>query len=136
MASRSRFVAATIRAFTGSSRSPPSLRTRSEEHTSELQSLRHLVCRLLLEEPRVTRSLHPFPTRRSSDLDRGYVLAPLPEGRQPHRHHVEPVVEVLAERSRPHHGLEVTVRRGDDPRLHGELAVAAEPAHEIGRAHV
>src|ERR1035441_10902424 len=24
-------------------------RTRSEEHTSELQSLRHLVCRLLLE---------------------------------------------------------------------------------------
>src|SRR5258705_603326 len=26
------------------------LRTRSEEHTSELQSLRHLVCRLLLEK--------------------------------------------------------------------------------------
>src|ERR1035441_2333495 len=35
------------------SRSPPSLWPgrwpRSEEHTSELQSLRHLVCRLLLE---------------------------------------------------------------------------------------
>src|ERR1035438_7333450 len=28
---------------------PPRLR-RSEEHTSELQSLRHLVCRLLLEK--------------------------------------------------------------------------------------
>src|SRR5205814_10054011 len=28
----------------------PSLRDRSEEHTSELQSLRHLVCRLLLEK--------------------------------------------------------------------------------------
>src|ERR1035438_10615823 len=27
-----------------------SLRYRSEEHTSELQSLRHLVCRLLLEK--------------------------------------------------------------------------------------
>src|SRR5205814_9936573 len=27
-----------------------SLRGRSEEHTSELQSLRHLVCRLLLEK--------------------------------------------------------------------------------------
>src|SRR5258705_9400636 len=27
-----------------------SLRRRSEEHTSELQSLRHLVCRLLLEK--------------------------------------------------------------------------------------
>src|SRR5205814_5158757 len=31
-------------------RSRPSKRWRSEEHTSELQSLRHLVCRLLLEK--------------------------------------------------------------------------------------
>src|SRR5205814_9055111 len=34
-------------------RLPPSLKhrfARSEEHTSELQSLRHLVCRLLLEK--------------------------------------------------------------------------------------
>src|SRR5258705_10140746 len=29
-------------------------RTRSEEHTSELQSLRHLVCRLLLEKKKIT----------------------------------------------------------------------------------
>src|SRR5947199_5928290 len=29
---------------------PASPRRRSEEHTSELQSLRHLVCRLLLEK--------------------------------------------------------------------------------------
>src|SRR5437899_8742293 len=28
---------------------------RSEEHTSELQSLRHLVCRLLLEKKKSTR---------------------------------------------------------------------------------
>src|SRR5437899_4549462 len=28
---------------------------RSEEHTSELQSLRHLVCRLLLEKKKMTR---------------------------------------------------------------------------------
>src|SRR5262245_65223738 len=28
----------------------PARRVRSEEHTSELQSLRHLVCRLLLEK--------------------------------------------------------------------------------------
>src|ERR1035438_10897978 len=28
----------------------PARRNRSEEHTSELQSLRHLVCRLLLEK--------------------------------------------------------------------------------------
>src|SRR5947199_5694354 len=29
-------------------------RHRSEEHTSELQSLRHLVCRLLLEKKKIT----------------------------------------------------------------------------------
>src|SRR5437899_9104524 len=30
------------------------LRPRSEEHTSELQSLRHLVCRLLLEKKKIS----------------------------------------------------------------------------------
>src|SRR5262245_63485890 len=34
------------------------LAARSEEHTSELQSLRHLVCRLLLEKKNVV-SVHP-----------------------------------------------------------------------------
>src|SRR5262245_63760349 len=29
---------------------PKKIKSRSEEHTSELQSLRHLVCRLLLEK--------------------------------------------------------------------------------------
>src|SRR5690625_3336980 len=42
---------------------------RSEEHTSELQSRGHLVCRLLLEISPLCLSLHSFPTRRSSDLD-------------------------------------------------------------------
>src|SRR5258705_7164431 len=32
---------------------------RSEEHTSELQSLRHLVCRLLLEKKNTKRILCP-----------------------------------------------------------------------------
>src|SRR5438045_8357453 len=32
-----------------------SARARSEEHTSELQSLRHLVCRLLLEKKKKTK---------------------------------------------------------------------------------
>src|SRR5205814_10439016 len=38
------------------SRIDPSTRTRarSEEHTSELQSLRHLVCRLLLEKKKTS----------------------------------------------------------------------------------
>src|SRR5262245_63455189 len=35
--------------ISASERSPPG-EPRSEEHTSELQSLRHLVCRLLLEK--------------------------------------------------------------------------------------
>src|SRR5258705_10110530 len=33
-------------------------RTRSEEHTSELQSLRHLVCRLLLEKKKPSLLKH------------------------------------------------------------------------------
>src|SRR5947199_5572259 len=35
---------------------------RSEEHTSELQSLRHLVCRLLLEkkkQKKIKQNMHP-----------------------------------------------------------------------------
>src|ERR1035441_8093786 len=44
------------------------LSTRSEEHTSELQSLRHLVCRLLLGCAAPPRDLPSSPTRRSSDL--------------------------------------------------------------------
>src|SRR5947199_6547948 len=41
------------------SRSPGrSLVTRSEEHTSELQSLRHLVCRLLLEKKKKRIKTH------------------------------------------------------------------------------
>src|SRR5205814_6373904 len=35
----------------------PSRSQRSEEHTSELQSLRHLVCRLLLEKTKATAQL-------------------------------------------------------------------------------
>src|ERR1039458_5592638 len=57
---------------------------RSEEHTSELQSLRHLVCRLLLEKKKKKRQIGNSKrktkikmrdkpgraTRRSSDLPR------------------------------------------------------------------
>src|SRR5436853_3352368 len=39
------------------------LARRSEEHTSELQSLRHLVCRLLLEK----KNKQPMITARSTD---------------------------------------------------------------------
>src|SRR5258705_5755918 len=41
------------------------LRDRSEEHTSELQSLRHLVCRLLLEKKKHSRCRARLPWPRS-----------------------------------------------------------------------
>src|ERR1039458_2126458 len=39
----------------------PSSALRSEEHTSELQSLRHLVCRLLLEKTKIIAGLTASP---------------------------------------------------------------------------
>src|SRR2546429_4632280 len=51
-------------------RPPPAAVRRSEEHTSELQSRLHLVCRLLLEKKKNTRIFHsPLILTR-------YVLAP------------------------------------------------------------
>src|SRR5215212_11365234 len=44
------------------------LRLRSEEHTSELQSLRHLVCRLLLEKKKATTSLAPVVVRKTNKI--------------------------------------------------------------------
>src|SRR5947199_9382734 len=43
----------------------PGTRRRSEEHTSELQSLRHLVCRLLLEKKKKQRSTNIKSTTKS-----------------------------------------------------------------------
>src|SRR2546422_6447719 len=44
---------------------PDSASGRSEEHTSELQSRLHLVCRLLLEKKKQTRTLLGETTSRS-----------------------------------------------------------------------
>src|SRR5947199_7592825 len=38
--------------------------SRSEEHTSELQSLRHLVCRLLLEKKKKRKAQQPNTTKK------------------------------------------------------------------------
>src|SRR5258705_4949060 len=59
--------------------------TRSEKHTSELQSLRHLVCRLLLEKKKMLAhprdgAAQPLQLLRSGALEDGYHL--------PHRLHV------------------------------------------------
>src|SRR5471030_3437633 len=42
---------------------PSRRRCRSEEHTSELQSLRHLVCRLLLEKKKTTTLTNHIPNK-------------------------------------------------------------------------
>src|SRR5437899_9115122 len=55
-------------------------RERSEEHTSELQSLRHLVCRLLLEKKKPARGARhrvpPWASKRRLALDRGLNAPP------------------------------------------------------------
>src|SRR5437899_4922400 len=42
--------------------------SRSEEHTSELQSLRHLVCRLLLEKKKSQVRVTPHLLRTACDM--------------------------------------------------------------------
>src|SRR5437899_8485057 len=46
--------------------------SRSEEHTSELQSLRHLVCRLLLEKKKQDELGHVVHVRQVEAEQRGY----------------------------------------------------------------
>src|SRR5437899_10029902 len=43
---------------------------RSEEHTSELQSLRHLVCRILLEKKKTTTSHGAIHTYTNTSIKR------------------------------------------------------------------
>src|SRR2546425_6864039 len=45
-------------------RKPRDPRARSEEHTSELQSLAYLVCRLLLEKKKKNQPSHPSWTHQ------------------------------------------------------------------------
>src|SRR5258706_6259100 len=46
-------------------RTRPAEPRRSEEHTSELQSLTNLVCRLLLEKKKTYKSRHPIHAQES-----------------------------------------------------------------------
>src|SRR5437660_5719698 len=59
---------------------------RSEEHTSELQSRGHLVCRLLLEKKKCARTTS-VTARRTQTTDRGDNEDPLPR-RTCNRSHV------------------------------------------------
>src|ERR1039458_5251311 len=55
------------KAWKAKSRLPPLSTSRSEEHTSELQSLRQLVCRLLLEKNNEYGGISGTPSDRVSE---------------------------------------------------------------------
>src|SRR2546422_2255322 len=56
--------------FTPRSGAPP----RSEEHTSELQSRLHLVCRLLLEKKKIQAPRNEIPTSSSRDAETAQII--------------------------------------------------------------
>src|ERR1039458_10417694 len=64
-------------AFTGQAfhRLAAKVTERSEEHTSELQSLRHLVCRLLLEKTHFTYTT-PFRARSETHTSPRHAISP------------------------------------------------------------
>src|SRR2546422_1202675 len=49
------------------------LQARSEEHTSELQSRLHLVCRLLLEKKKKKKNIHILINDKVYNVDRYFV---------------------------------------------------------------
>src|SRR5690348_18003452 len=67
--SRNRALAAGAEAHPRRQSAVPTRATRSEEHTSELQSPVHLVCRLLLEKKKINVA---FPRRYHPDGQRLY----------------------------------------------------------------
>src|SRR5471030_3451090 len=55
----------------------PGVNPRSEEHTSELQSLRHLVCRLLLEKKKQIYNPDNFQKKTNNRTTNNNKLEPL-----------------------------------------------------------
>src|SRR5438046_2715816 len=115
---------------------PGMLMPRSEEHTSELQSLTNLVCRLLLALSASPGVLHSFPTRRSSDLqvlnraDGHLVVA------SAHHAHAAAHLLHLDGAAGDHHHVHALAHAGHHRGGH-PLGHHAGHAHaEIGRAHV
>src|SRR3989449_4726441 len=76
--------------------------TRSEEHTSELQSRLHLVCRLLLEKKKTT-SLDILPLELADTLQPHALTRPFhpeaaqpPAAQAPPRHSLRPTTQLCA----------------------------------------
>src|SRR5436853_4931896 len=82
----------------------PRARHRSEEHTSELQSLRHLVCRLLLEKKKKKQQHTKHETKKqctSTEFnDDKYKRSIKPHERQTKEHNQQQYDNVMALDSR------------------------------------
>src|SRR2546429_2595550 len=96
---------------TGGTRMRSTCWRRSEEHTSELQSRLHLVCRLLLEK------------KNTSPEDRNVVLAPCPQCLSCLRNQRLPVVaqDALASLDEPRHAAPALRRCYLDVVTHGTV---------------
>src|SRR5205814_6545702 len=53
------------------------IHVRSEEHTSELQSLRHLVCRLLLEKKKKKSTITCRPSKNTINVSSTKFMSPI-----------------------------------------------------------
>src|SRR5436853_1970174 len=104
---------------------------RSEEHTSELQSLRHLVCRLLLEKKNefysITDTLRHFRCRQRRATAQKWLIYQFPklsvvQNRPPHQFHwfLRRMIELLL--VRPAHD-ELGRWRSPDGRVLSRLSV-------------
>src|SRR5437867_872319 len=109
--------------------------SRSEEHTSELQSPYDLVCRLLLTQTIVIHTLSP--TRRSSDLSAGRGG----DGGQGRQHREQPQRRDPRSRGAHRHAQRGRTAEHRDaceagPRLRRGRSQLRHRPVEIGRAHV
>src|SRR6266542_2535184 len=86
-------------------------------------------------EPRERLRVLPGQPSQERAREERNVLAPIAERREPHRHDVQPVEQVLAEAPGAHLGGEVLVRRGDDPDVHLDRLRPAEPLHDAVLQH-
>src|SRR5262245_2123654 len=112
--------------------SPP----RSEEHTSELQSLRHLVCRLLLEAAAGPPDLPPFPTRRSSDLSTPKLVCSTPEELAAERAGLAGEYLPFWMSQAEHNSMDLAAKCVQRTGLALLSHVGTAESAEIGRAHV
>ena len=74
-------------------------------------------------------ALRQFPDEVQDEL--GNVFRPFPQRGNVYFDHVKAVVKILPEASCPDPALQVLVRRGDDPRVHGNGRIPAYRIHHL-----